>query len=629
MIKYLANVWSVIWKILEYIVLLAMAVLILTLILLSGAYGDLKTAAENGLSGKAQLTAAASALKAQNWSAALNDADQAHTKFTDALSAINKSRSNPAIKGFGVVRDQIDDLDYLLQTGEIISRSIEEVVPIIQKLADIRSGNLSHNFNDLAPADKTHFLQLIYESEPEVAGLKANLDLATLNLNKIHKIGILWPVYSQISNIQQELTQASAAITKLSPALKLLPALAGYPQASHFLLILQNNDELRPTGGFIGTYGLLSVQNGGLVSLSTDDSYHVDMPASLTGKWNLAPPVELKKYLNVEKWYLRDANWSPDWPQSARQIVDIYNGENFALNQPTTMFTGVIAITPDLVADLIKLVGPITVNGTTYNAADFQPLLQYNVEVAYKDQSISSWDRKDIINSIVEELKKRLFSLSSDRWEKLLSILDDNISKRNIQMYFFNTDWENLAESLGADGAIAQSNSDYLMVVDANLASYKSDAVLKKNLSYALTENAGGLSAAVKLDYAHQGKFDWRTTRYRSYTRVYAPLGSQFISLSGTDKATEDFSVTADKVLNKTVFGFFFTIEPGSSREVTLTYSLPKSVYQQLQAGQYQLLVQKQAGQRVDSLSVNLNTDRSKIKKTVNGFNLDQSFKLP
>jgi hypothetical protein len=623
--KYLANTWSLVWKIFEYLIFLGVAAALLSLILFSGAFNDLRAAGVSGLAGKSRLTAAIQASKTQNWTQALAAANDADTKFTNAIASLDNSRLNPAVKSLGLIRTQIDDLEYLAQTGEILSRSLVEVIPIVQKLDDIRSGTASHNFADLPPLQKTYFLQTIYEAEPEVAGLKANLDLAALNLSKIHHIGILWPLYGQISNIKQELDQASALLVEISPTIKLLPALAGYPSTSHFLLVLQNNDELRPSGGFIGTYGLLNIQNGTILSLTTDDSYHLDMPASLTGKWNLQPPAELQKYLDVEKWYLRDANWSPDWPQSAHKIAEVYNGESSAVGQPATMFTGVAAITPDLVADLIKLTGPITVNGTTYNAADFQPLLQYNVEVAYKQQSISSWDRKNIINSLVGELKTRLFSLPTSSWGKLFALLDNNIKEKNIQLYLFNDTDESLVRTLGADGALAQPASDYLMVVDANLASFKSDAVIKKDLSYAVTASASGLQAAVKLTYSHTGEFDWRTTRYRSYTRIYAPLGSKLISLAGTDSATQNLSVVDDETLHKTIFGFFLTIEPGSSRTITLSYQLPASVSQQLAMGQYQLFVQKQAGQRINSLnlsfrplsgitqnwSTNLNTDKT------------------
>jgi len=291
------------------------------------------------------------------------------------------------------------------------------------------------------------------------------------------------------------------------------------------------------------------------------------------------------------------------------------------------LFMGVIAITPDLVVDLIDLVGPISVNGAQYNATNFQPLLQYNVEVAYKDQDISSWDRKNIINELMAELKERLLNLPPGRWSELLKIMDKNISAKNIQIYFPNPAWESLARSLGAGGEVKNVDSDYLLIVDSNFGSFKSDAVIKKNLSYTVAEDSTGLTAAVKLDYRHEGGFDWRTTRYRDYARIYAPLGSKFISLPGIDSATADFSVTDDSTLNKTVFSFFFTVEPGSSRVITLNYRLPDMIKEKWQAGNYRLLIQKQAGQRVSGLTVSFQPLKKSLNKHwTTDFDSDKTF---
>ncbi|MFA5109518.1 MAG: DUF4012 domain-containing protein [Patescibacteria group bacterium] len=624
--KYLSRCLKLIWRFLKYALLAAGLVLIIILILLSRAYNDFREALAAGQEGKTEITLAIEAAQKQNWTETSSKAQNANARFNSALAALNRTRNNPAIKNVSLVRTQVDDLEYLLKTAEILSRSVTRVTPILQNLDEIRSGSASRNFVDLAPNDKIRFLQLIYESEPELNGLKANLNLAILNLDKIHRIGVLWPVYKQIADIKQELNQAVVLMTKALPLVKLLPALAGYPDTSRFLLILQNNDELRPTGGFIGVYGILENRNGEIVSIKTDDSYHLDMPASTSG-WNMEPPAVLKKYLEVEKWYFRDANWSPDWPTAAKQIENIYNGENIATQQPVVPFTGLVAITPDLIADLIGLVGPITVNDATYTADNFQPLLQYNVEVAYKDQAIASWDRKEIINELVTKLKERLFNLPSELWGDFFQIINNRINTKSIQIYFPNTAWEDWTRVLGASGELKDVSGDYLMIVDSNLGAFKSDAVVKKSLTYTLTLNNNQPDASVKLDYRHEGDFDWRTTRYRSYTRIYAPWGSKFISLSGLgDGTTADLSVTDDKDLKKTVFGFFLTVEPGTDREIILNYRLPETIREQLNAGTYQLLVQKQAGQRVENFKAIINQPKKKTVTWQTKLETDQTF---
>lgn len=588
------------------------AFIILTLILLSSAYHNLKAAAEDGLIGRKYLSEAITATKSQNWSEANTKTSQAQASFANALENLEQSKSNAGIKYIGVVQGQINDLEYLLKTAEILSRSLERILPLAQELDNIRSGAASRSFADLSENNKKKFLQLIYESEPELNGLRANLELAVLNLDKIHRLGLLWPVYSEISDIKQELQATSLLMAKLSPIVKLLPALTGYPEASRFLIVLQNNDELRPTGGFIGTYGLMEIKNGEITSLKTDDSYHLDMPASLSDKWKIQAPEVLKKYLKVEKWYLRDANWSPDWPSAAQNIQLMFNGEREAVGQVPLAFTGVIAINPDLIADLIKLVGPIDLHGATYRSDNLQPLLQYNVEVAYKEKNISSWDRKDIINELMAEVKNRLFHLGSDRWTELFRVLDHNISTKNIQLYFAGPAWENLAKNINISGEIKNPPGDYLMVVDANLGAFKSDAVVKKTVDYSVNEDKANLNAVLKLGYSHEGGFDWRTTRYRSYTRIYVPLGSKLVSVNGLDSTKADISTLDDEGLNKTVFGFFLTVEPGKSQEITINYTLPARFKDQLKTTSYELLVQKQSGRRLSALNVNLKLESGK-----------------
>lgn len=626
--RYLAYSLNALWFVLKYALIITVIAIILLLIALGSSYKELGAAGEQGLAGKNDITAAVNAVKSQDWKMAETLATKARSEFNEALISLDKTRTNPAIKSFGPARMQIDDLEYLLKTAEILSRSLERGIPIADKLSQISANSGNRNFIDMPEADKSLFLKMIYESEPELNGLKANLDLALLNLNKIHKIGILWPIYSQISDIRQELFQASELLGKTTPLIKLLPALAGYPSASRFLIILQNNDELRPTGGFIGVYGILESRNGEILSIDTDDSYHVDMPASLSDKWKTEAPAPLKKYLKVEKWYFRDSNWSPDWPTAAQDINDIFLGERAAIGTSTAPFTGIVAITPDLIGDLLNLVGPIVVRDQTYDATNFQPLLQYNVEVAYKDQDISSWDRKNIVDELMDELKSRLFKLSADKLGELIKIADNNIAEKNIQTYFLNSSWQGLAREMGLSGEMKNPASDYLMVVDANLGAFKSDAVIKKDLSYIVNQSASGLNAAIRLDYHHEGGFDWRTTRYRSYTRVYAPLGSRLISLKGVNEATADISVTDDPRLNKTIFGFFWTIEPGTSASAVLSYNLPDRINVQMKAGAYELLVQRQAGSRINSLKAIYKPLKGKMTEWSDNLNIDKSFKF-
>jgi len=616
---------SIIAKLLKYTLIAVIGLFFILLILLSNTYSDFKSASSLGLQGKNKLTEAISQVKTKNWDEALKNAQAAEQNFTLALNNLEASRQNFVIRKSAILQSQVNDLEYLLKTTEIISRSLERSIPLAKALDQIKSGATGGSFVNLKNEEKAQFLKLIYESEPELNGLKANLDLALLNINKIHRIGVLWPIYGQITEYKIQLQEAADLMAKLAPLARLLPALGGYPQESNFLILLQNNDELRPTGGFIGVFGLAKTKNGEILSLLTDDSYHLDMPA--VDKWKKEPPVPIKKYLKVENWYLRDANWVPDWALAAQKINEIYAGESLAVGSPAPNFNGIIAINPDFISSLLRLVGPINIKGEDYTPENFQELLQYNVEIAYKDRNISSWDRKEIINELLSELKSRLFNLPAKDWVALLNTLDSNIASKDIQLYFTNESLRALARNLGASGEVKQTTGDYLMVIDANLAAFKSDAVVKKKITYSVNERNGNTTASLTLNYRHEGDFNWRTTRYRSYTRVYTPMGSHLISYSGLDSDKADWTVLDDPILNKTIFGFFFTVEPGTEKDIIIRYTLPDSINKQIINNNYELLVQKQSGRRTQELKVDLNPQKGSSKNWATDFKTDKLFK--
>ena len=607
---------KVLVKIFKYLLIIGLGLILLLGVLLVVQSRNIKNYYSAMISGKNSLENAANNLKAQNYSKIDADATAAIKSFGEAENSLLKIKENVIANLVYPVSTSINDLEYLTKTAEVLSKSLLRSSNILTEIDKATSGRFKGSFSELSDADRQAILSIIYQSAPELNGLKANLQLSLDNLDKINHIGILLPLNKQISGFKEQLQTAKEAMDKLVPLVQLLPALTGYPGESNFLVILQNNDELRPTGGFIGTYGLMTVKNAKPNNITTEDVYHLDMPC--IDKLKVTPPTPISKYMGVTYWWLRDANWSPDFPTSAKQIENMFLAESGCAGRENAKPTAIIAINPDLISDLLKLVGPITVEGETYDSSNFQPLLQYNVEIAYQEKDITSWNRKNIINSVVSELEKRLINLPSSQWSDVLGVLQNNITKRNLQLYFDNESYQKVASELGIAGEVKQTDKDYLMVVDANLAAFKSDSVMNKKITYNISSGSDGLISQVALNYQHNGGFDWRTTRYRSYTRIYAPLGSRLIS---SDKLT-DFAMTDDQTLNKTIFGFFWSIEPGQSSAINISYKLPKNITED----NYELYFQKQSGSRLAEFSYTRNLDQQKIYKWSGPLDRDQIF---
>lgn len=613
----------------KYLLVLIASLLLLVVLIVLPSFTDLKNITNDALAAKSSLQQSIKQVSNLEFQAADVSAKEAGQGFTTALLSLEAVSSRKVFNSFSLFAEQFLQLKYLLRTGKTVSQSLSQAIGISSSSNVLINEKL---FSTDSEDFKKNLLQLAYESEPELIGLKASLELALLDLEKINRFSLLYPVYGDLKIAKGELQTVISLLDKATLLTKVLPALGGYPQESNFLFVMHNHDELRPAGGFIGVYGLMKTKDGSFDSFLTYDSYHLDMPASISNNWNLLPPEPLAKYLKVERWYLRDSNWSPDWPSSARQIQEIYHGEKKALAENSEVFTGVISITPDFVSELFDISGPITARGDVYTKENFRELLQYSVEVSYKDQEISSWDRKDVINEIINELKESLFNISIEETYLLMNIINENIATKDIQIYFNDEYLQSLVVKLGAASELKDSLGDYLMVVDANLGAFKSDAVVRKSIAYEVNIDKDVVLGDLQLNYRHEGGFDWRTTRYRSYTRTYLPLGSSLNSVDAFAgvKIEKDSVVSYDdNDLNKTVIAFFFTLEPGSAGGINVSYQLPGYYSKLFKDNNYSLLVQKQSGRRTDSFDFSLSQEgRLKFEENYLNFNKDISIKL-
>lgn len=586
------------FKILKYFGLSMLFLFLATLILFSAQILNLKKIYDRAVLGKANLEQAVVFAEKDNFKAAAGLASAAENYFNSSLSDLAIFKNGYLISRLPAALSQLDDAESLLITAQFLSKAVYGGANFGQSLKAVLVNDKKLNFSEFSITEKRNVLKKIFEAAPELNGIKADLDLAYLNIERVGDNRIFLPLRGKISQLKEQINQARLIFAKAVPLSQLIPALAGYPGRAQYLVVLQNNDELRPTGGFLGTYGIMEVESGEILNFKTHDIYHLDMP--LEGKLNIAPPEPIKKYLN-DNWYMRDANWSPDWPTSARKIDWFYQAES-ALNsqaEKIPRFSGVIAITPKLITDLLAITGPVTVEGQIYNQTNFQDLLQYRVEKGFEVLGVSRWQRKEVIGDIAKELKIKIFDSPPQQWAKIANLAIDNLAAKDLQLYLKDAQLENLVLASGWGGEIKNYPGDYLLVVDANLAALKTDAVMKRSLEYKVSQGAGGLFSKLTLNYAHGGGVDWKTSAYKSYTRIYVPLGSQLIKINGYSPSQIDTGSES----GKTWFGFYLTVQPGKINNLTVEYKLPESI---ISAGNYGLYIQRQPGKAVKEALVDL-----------------------
>ncbi|MCK5416123.1 DUF4012 domain-containing protein [Candidatus Parcubacteria bacterium] len=598
-----------IFRFIKYFSVCTVVFFLLILVVFLLNYVNIKFIYESTLNGKANIESAVFSVKNKDYELAINQAKQANRHFDEVLQRIEIYNNKFLVQHLPFLQSQIDDFVYLADTAKILSNVVNCSANFGNKL-NSTINNPEKSFSLLTKDEKKKVLEFIYNNSQQIEGIRDETELALNNFRKIKYVGALLFFRNKISCFEDYLIEAHEFLTKAIPLSKILPEILGYPEKSSFLLILQNNDELRPTGGFIGTYGILEVENSDILRLDIHDVYHMDMPVK--DLFYEMPPEPIKTYLKTDQWFMRDANWSPNWPTSAKRIEWFYENENALLpekdqiNKFNDKFDGVIGITPDFISSLLSVVGPITIDNEKYNEDNFHDLLQYQVEKGYIQEGVSSWHRKEVIGDIVKELKIKLFNLGPHGIYKVAKVVNEHLDKKDILFYVQD---ENLQELISAEnwsGEVKEvdSSSDYFMVVDANMGSYKTDRVIDRNINYKVNQEIDGLYADLKINYAHGGDFDWKTTTYRTYTRVYVPKGSELIRAGGFNNSEK---IRVYDELEKTVFAVFLTVEPGDIGGLYFHYKLPRTISDNLEANQYELLVQKQPGNNIKLLTVGFN----------------------
>lgn len=376
--------------------------------------------------------------------------------------------------------------------------------------------------------------------------------------------------------------------------LRLLSRLAGQEGEGIYLLLMQNNTELRPTGGYIGNFGILKIKDGEITEFYLKDTDELESAEGKTNKQYITPPAPLAKYFSERQWRFGDANWSPSFPETARNAQDLYNIEVASVPAEQKVFDGVIAFNPELVNDWLKIIGGVTINITEniqYTTDNFSDTPQN----LYPGESIDSKIIKEkiyIVDAIAQEVRNKMLNSSIATILQIVSTLRHNIEDNSLFFYFNEPELQEVLAQNNWTGALQESDKDYLYVVDANLSNSRIDHLVKRQIGYTVTKTEGKLVATLRLDYQYDasqedtsGLFQERIEVYKTYTRIYVPRGAQLISHEGIKV------VDVVDELGKTVFGALITVKPDDKVSVILTYELPLATNEE-----YKLILQKQPG---------------------------------
>lgn len=460
----------------------------------------------------------------------------------------------------------------------------------------------------LAPAGASPIAQLpvaLADGQPQLEQMIVQAEQLHQHVQRVNPDALLGLLATPFQEFQ-------AGVALLAPMLRLgadLPDLLGVGQTRSYLILAQNNHELRATGGFITAIGRVTVADGKIVGLDFVDSY--DPSISRVDQTLPQAPLPVQKYMNIEIMLLRDVNWSPDFPTTAQLARTIYT------QQTGYTVDGVISVDLHAVEALVSALEPLTLPGqeeALTSATVIEQIKQMWASPVTGEASLASGDkgwwkqRKDFIPLLAKAAVGRIQQGTFDKL-RMVSALESALNERGLQLWLANPTIAQELARLGWDGGLKPpATGDFLAVVDTNFGYNKVNAVIERTVQYQVEWPEGATQpavATVALHYYHpierpnyvcdqtphyEDSYEEMMQRcYYDYVRLFVPVGSELLGSSGLQDGT--VSSTRGEG-GAQLFSGYFMLAPGARNTVIFQYQLPPTI----KPDGYTLLVRRQAG---------------------------------
>jgi len=547
---------------------------------------------------------AAQTLSQQDMAQALQQFKKAETSFKLAQTEI---------EGLGVLNSwlvnlvpQIKNGGNLLRAGELaagIGQELTRGLTIFNK-TDVNI-SLATEICDSLPDDTEKCIKINdLDLTSRINYFKNILDGEEVNFNELTEILTNTDVKELPQDKQAEMLVVQDNVDIIKKGYDDLRQLLGFSlnflgaeETKRYLVIFQNSNELRPTGGFMGSFAVVDIARGKVKKIDVPGGGLYDLKGS--SQTNVAAPKPLQLFSPA--WQIWNANWFPDWPTSAAKIVWFY--EN---NAGGSSVDGVISLTQDVVTELLKNTGPLEMKdyNKTLTADNFTQEVQAAVEIEYDKEENKP---KQIIADMTPILLQRLISADGQDYFKNILSLSQALTEKKVLLYFVDPAEQAVVDRFNWSGRLQEitPEQDYLMIVHTNISGGKADGVIKNQIKHTAEVQAdGSVIDTISLTRNHQGSPEktFEKDNNVDYVRFYVPKGAKFISASGFNFNPDYlFIATADKLLpdktlaevekdvsidedsytrisqefGKTVFGNWIQVAPGQSRVVEIKYRLP------------------------------------------------------
>jgi hypothetical protein len=394
-----------------------------------------------------------------------------------------------------------------------------------------------------------------------------------------------------------------------------------------YLLLVENQDELRPTGGLVTAVGTLLMQNGRINSLSFDNEDQTVDPLVDWTKPYPAAPWQLQQYMNSRVLLIRDTSWFTNYPTAALYAETLFSYvKGYSVN-------GEIAFDQQFLVEMLQAFGPIQVTGVSYpiDASNVVAYMRSAKTPTAADLASPDWNNKLFVKLIADAFIQKISS-EAVQPESLIAVLAQGLNYHHLLLKFDNPSMTAFLASHRWDGAVRSEQGDFLMAVDTNVGFNKTNAVVATNMVYDVDltkpvapigtlsvvhkNNAAGIICKQWDKIRLPGEEDYPITDCCwNYMRIYMQAGTKLLEAAPQYVPAnwmlikQDVPARVDNldegIPGVQAFGTLMVVPGGESVVTTFHFALPANIVQSgIGQSIYHLLVQKQPGTLAEPITI-------------------------
>jgi len=451
-------------------------------------------------------------------------------------------------------------------------------------------------------------LELLILANTQVEQASKDLALFSSELANVPEtIPLLENIHAK--DIEQQVGSMRRALVKTQHLLGVLPNMLGGDKKKVYLVLIQNPLELRPSGGFLESFALVTMDKGRILDIQVQDVIQADNV--LQGK--VDPPKDLKEQLGEQQWFFRDSNWNTQFPLVAQQA------EWFVQKELGRSVDGVVAINAYTLQDMLRVTGSIVLSGQQNEAISSDNVLE---RLFSKSESLfqgSAIGKKGFLSSVSEQIFSQIQHLALHKAEEMGRLLFVGLERGHILASVRDKQIQQTLVLLGATGAVMTppcpqafiDNScvvDTIYQVDANVGVNRANYALTRYFEHRVVLSQNVAAHTYVMHYANTSTSTaWPSGSYKNYIRVVLPDFAQVNTILIDQVPLSPSRITQTLAYGKREVGFQIEVPVGKTVNVQMNYV---TSFSQAKHFSYALFTQKQAGTGDDPVSYTMTTQK-------------------